>query len=442
MEHLVKFKSDLMGIFSKTLQHQNLDINLAALQAVSNFLQIAEGKDAREFVVLLPQMAQVPIKALQADDETILEDALVEFNEIAEIEPKFFRKHFKDLFAAFTPIVAKKDYANNTIRHQPVEFFVTSVERMPSIIKKDEETLRALLDVIFKLMIDIDEDIEDSWMRPKEGFKADEEEEEDDSVHFGKSCVDRLVSSVGEEIMLPLLSQLVQNTISNDSDWRFKNAGLMALSQVGEYIDEISKIAPMIPIVIQHLMHPNPKIRYAALHCLGQISDDMTEEFQSNFHEQVLPAILTTLADPVPRVQAHACAALTNFFEGTSEEIAQLYIANTLPKLSELIQNGISIIKENAVTALASLAEAAKENFAPYFDQCVVFLCGYLVQFNEPCYKQFKGQVIEAITIIAASVGLDKFRPHAPTVISAMLEIQNKQLDSRDPQKTYLLSAW
>ena len=57
MDHLVKFKTDLMGIFAKTLQHKSLDINLAALQAVSNFLQIAEGKDAREFVTLLPLMA-------------------------------------------------------------------------------------------------------------------------------------------------------------------------------------------------------------------------------------------------------------------------------------------------------------------------------------------------------------------------------------------------
>lgn len=38
MDHLVKFKADLMGIFQKTLAHSSLDINLAALQAVSNFL--------------------------------------------------------------------------------------------------------------------------------------------------------------------------------------------------------------------------------------------------------------------------------------------------------------------------------------------------------------------------------------------------------------------
>jgi len=148
------------------------------------------------------------------------------------------------------------------------------------------------------------------------------------------------------------------------------------------------------------------------------------------------------LNDPVPRVQAHACAALTNFFEGCSEEIAAQYIKATLPRLSELIQTGISIIKENGVTALASLAEAAKSGFDEYFDDCIKFLCGYLGAFNEPHYKQFKGQVIESITIVAASVGLDKFRPHAATVINAMLEVQNKQLDSKDPQRTYLLSAW
>ena len=391
MDHLVKFKGDLMGIFAKTMSHKSLDINLAALQAVSNFLQIAEGKDAREFGALLPAMVQVPLKALQEDDETVLEDALVEFNEMAEIEPKFFRKNFKDLFLALSAIVAKNDYTNPTIRHQPVEFFVTVVERLPAVVKKDQDTLKALLDLVFKLMIDIDSDIDELWMRPKEGFKADEEEEDEDSVHFGKTCVDRLVSSIGDEIMLPLLSTLVQATLANNDDWRYKNAGLMALSQVGEYLDDINKIAPMVPVVIQHLQHPNPKIRYAAIHCIGQMADDMTEDFQETFHESVLPALAQMLDDPIPRVQAHACAALTNFFEGCSEEIVVNYIQAIMPKLCQLIQVGISIIKENAVTALASLAEAAKENFGAYFEQCLGFLCSYLAGFNEPQYKQFKG---------------------------------------------------
>lgn len=66
---------------------------------------------------LLPQMAEVALKAVREDDETVLEDTLVEFNEMAEIEPKFFRKNFKDLFVAFSPIVGKSDFTNTTIRH-------------------------------------------------------------------------------------------------------------------------------------------------------------------------------------------------------------------------------------------------------------------------------------------------------------------------------------
>lgn len=62
-------------------------------------------------------MANVPIKALSLDDETILEDALVEFNELAEMEPKFFSKNFRDLYDLFVTIVAKNDYTNVTIRH-------------------------------------------------------------------------------------------------------------------------------------------------------------------------------------------------------------------------------------------------------------------------------------------------------------------------------------
>ena len=57
----------------------------------------------------------------------------------------------------------------------------------------------------------------------------------------------------------------------------------MAFSQVGEYINDIQNISAMVPVVVQHLQHQNSKIRYAALHCIGQISDDMTEEFQETY---------------------------------------------------------------------------------------------------------------------------------------------------------------
>lgn len=254
IDHLVKFKDDLLGIFKKTLNHSSLDIKLASLQAVSNYLQTVEQQDTKKFVQLIPDMYNVIRSAATEGDEVVLQDAFIEFNEIAEIEPKFFQTKFKDIFQNTKHIVGEQDLANQQIRQQPIEFFVTVIERIPSIAKKDTEMLKELIELIFKLMIDIDQDIEESWLRPKEGYKEnDEGEDGEDNVNFGKGCIDKIISAVGDELCLPILSAIVSNTITNDSDWRYKNAALMAFSQVGEYIDDVSKIGAMVPIVLQHL---------------------------------------------------------------------------------------------------------------------------------------------------------------------------------------------
>ncbi len=93
-----------------------------------------------------------------------------------------------------------------------------------------------------------------------------------------------------------------------------------------------------------------------------------------------------------------------------------------------LITNGISCIKENGVTAMASLAEACKEKFQPYFGTCMDFLGQFLSdqKYLQPVYKQFRGQVIEALTMICAAVGKEAFAPHANQVISLLINIQSQ----------------
>ena len=56
-------------------------------------------------------------QAFTEEDETVLEDAIVEFNGLAEIEPNFFRNDFKSIYEQFKPIVAYKDFASSTLRH-------------------------------------------------------------------------------------------------------------------------------------------------------------------------------------------------------------------------------------------------------------------------------------------------------------------------------------
>lgn len=202
IDHLNQYKSELYDIFVKTLNHNDLDIKLAALRAVSNYLETVEQKDTKKFIALIPDMVKIVLCAVEQEDEVVLKDALVEFNEIAEIEPKFFQSKFKDIFEGLSPIVTKNrdDFANEQIRQLPIEFFVTVIERIPSIAKKNVELLKNLIEIIFKLMIDIDDSIPESWERPKEGFREKEEEDTncEDNVDFGKSCIDKIISAVGD----------------------------------------------------------------------------------------------------------------------------------------------------------------------------------------------------------------------------------------------------
>lgn len=72
IDHLNKHQNDLIGIFRKTLNHKTLDIKLAALQAVSNYLQTVEQKDVKPMVQLIPDMYNVIRTAASEDDEVIL----------------------------------------------------------------------------------------------------------------------------------------------------------------------------------------------------------------------------------------------------------------------------------------------------------------------------------------------------------------------------------
>ena len=127
----------------------------------------------------------------------------------------------------------------------------------------------------------------------------------------------------------------------------------------------------MFAAILKNVNHENPKIRYAVFHAIGQLSDDLPNDFQKKYHATVLPAMIAALEDQVPRVQAHACAAITNFCQSASKEMLTPHLQAMSAKLGHLIQNGISISKEGATTALGNFVEKIGEDFVPYFAETI-----------------------------------------------------------------------
>ena len=208
-------------------------------------------------------------------------------------------------------------------------------------------------------MIDIDTDIDNDWLNPKPGFKLKDEQEED-SVVFALECVNRIFHSAGEEHTMGPIQILIENLLKNEDDWRFKNAGLHILSQIGEFTSDLDMFnGPLLGSLIAHLNHENPKIRYAAIHCLGQLALDMKNEFTEKYHEHIIPPLFEKLNDPVVRIQAHAASAISNIFENLPTDVGPKYAKTVLPQLLLKLENTSSTcLMEAAVTACSSVAEA------------------------------------------------------------------------------------
>lgn len=54
-------------------------------------------------------------------------------------------------------------------------------------------------------MKNIDEEIEEDWMKPSKGFRSEDTELETDAVHAGMRAFDLIINASGKEKVIPLL---------------------------------------------------------------------------------------------------------------------------------------------------------------------------------------------------------------------------------------------
>ncbi|CAD8204866.1 unnamed protein product [Paramecium octaurelia] len=435
-----KHQADLHTLFIQGLASPDQKIKTATIQAIGNYVTTSEPKQYRAFQDLIPNLMQSALSVTIAD-QTLGEDIMETFSEIVDAEPKFFRKQINVFFNGIAAIF-RESQIEQGLKRIGTETLISLAEKFPRVFKQDKQYLSQLVEMIFFHMIQISQTVTEEWMKPAEGFNDDIQQDEDcETTRFGMSSIDRLIESIGDKEMLPVLSPIV-NQLLQHQDWRYKYAAILALSQVGEYIEEVAEVKPIIDLVSPMLSDSNPMIRYAVCHAIGQIADDMKPKFQENYLHLIVPQFLTRLqVEDVPRVTSHILAALTNFVEGTETGI-ESYLQNLIQLTIQYLNNGISIVKENAMSALAATAESSKQQFLPYVNEIVPLLFQVFQNHQNKEYRQLKGQTIETITLIASAVGQASFQPFLAETVRILIQVQTSQLEAVDPQKSYVLSGW
>ncbi|XP_061548933.1 importin-5 [Phycodurus eques] len=423
----------------------NPQIRTLAARAAASFVLSNEGNTAllKHFSDLLPGILQAVNDSCYQGDDSVLKSLV----EIADTAPKYLRPNLEATLQLCLKLCADTNLPNMH-RQLALEVIVTLSETAAAMLRKHTDIVAQSVPQMLAMMVDLEED--EDWAM------ADELEDDDfdSNAVAGESALDRIACGLGGKIILPLIKQHIRQMLQN-SDWKYRHAGLMALSAIGEGChQQMEAILNETVISVLHFCaDPHPRVRYAACNAIGQMATDFAPTFQKKFHDKVISALLQTMDDQSnPRVQAHAAAALINFTEDCPKSLLIPYLESLVQhlhvimvtKLQELFQKGTKLVLEQVVTSIASVADTAEEKFVPYYDLFMPSLKHIVEIAVQKELRLLRGKTIECISLIGLAVGKEKFMPDAYAVMQLLLKTQTdfNDLDDDDPQISYMISAW
>ncbi|KAL1022067.1 hypothetical protein UPYG_G00021780 [Umbra pygmaea] len=424
---------------------ENPQIRTLAARAAASFVLSNEGNAAllKHFADLLPGILQAVNESCYQGDDSVLKSLV----EIADTAPKYLRPNLEATLQLSLKLCADASLTNMQ-RQLALEVIVTLSETAAAMLRKHTTIVASSIPQMLAMMVDLEED--------EEWAMADELEDDDfdSNAVAGESALDRIACGLGGKIVLPMIKQHIMTMLQNP-DWKYRHAGLMALSAIGEGCHQQMEaiLNEIVSFVLLFCQDPHPRVRYAACNAIGQMATDFAPTFQKKFHDKVISALLQTMEDQTnPRVQAHAAAALINFTEDCPKSLLVPYLDSLVQhlhvimvaKLQELVQEGTKLVLEQVVTSIASVADTAEEKFVPYYDMFMPSLKHIVENAVQKELRLLRGKTIECISLIGLAVGKEKFMPDASAVMQLLLRTQTdfNDLEDDDPQISYMISAW
>ncbi|KAK6945426.1 hypothetical protein RJ641_026528 [Dillenia turbinata] len=442
-ETLMPYLNTLHSVFLQCLSSSsNSDVRIAALGAAINFIQcLSSASEWDKFQDLLPPMMQTLTEALNCGQEATAQEALELMIELAGTEPRFLRRQLVDVVSAMLQIAEAESLEEGT-RHLAIEFVITLAEareRAPGMMRKLPQFISRLFAILMKMLLDIED--EPVWHAAE---TEDEDAGESSNYGVGQECLDRLSIALGGNTIVPVASEVFQAYLAAP-EWEKHHAALIALAQIAEGCSKvmIKNLEQVISMVLNSFQDPHPRVRWAAINAIGQLSTDLGPDLQVKYHHRVLPALAAAMEEfQNPRVQAHAASAVLNFSENCTPDILTPYLDGIVSKLLVLLETRKQMVQEGALTALASVADSSQEHFQKYYDAVMPYLKAILVNATDKSNRMLRAKSMECISLVGMAVGKEKFRDDAKQVMEVLMSLQGSQMENDDPTTSYMLQAW
>lgn len=433
--------NEILPVFNAGFQDGDDAVRISACTAFVAFFRDLPKKEWHSLSPLLPNLLNSLPGFLQNNQDQALCSVLESLIDLVELAPKMFKDMFPTIIE-FCAAVSKNKQLDSGARMAALELLTTFSEVSPSMCKSTPSYTDNMVLITLSMLTEVCIDDEEA----SEWNNNDDTEDDDDEPEYdaARQALDRVALKLnGQALAGPLFQYLP--TMCQSTEWRERQAALMALSSVAEGCSDVlmSEIPKLLDMILPLLDDPHPRVQYACCNALGQMSTDFADVIQRTSAHRILPGLISKLTTKsVFRVQAHAAAALVNFSEVASKEILEPYLDDLLNNLLGLLQSPKRYVQEQVLTTIAIIADAAEKKFIKYYDTLMPLLTDVLRTDMGTENRLLKAKCIECSTLIALAVGKEKFLEHSQDLIQLFGHLQETITGDDDPVKQYLEQGW
>ena len=401
-------------------------------QAVLIVSSIAEHLPARFWKPFQQSFGQPMLKVIKSicdsGNEDEVRDCLESLIGVIEEESLFFKPFLGDLVGLCFQIANGKDDLEDGTRQLAFELIISLAEKKSKLCLKIPNFVQLAIRTSMSFMLEM----EDSDVAQWAARFSDTDGDEATNYDIGEENVDRFAQSLGGEVVLPVVFAIVGEFIRGD--WQHKVAAIMTLSQCAEVIEDEAHTDAVVQLLLEQVADAHPRVRYAALHAIGQSSTDCAPHMQEAWHEQILPALTRAIDDPILRVGSHACAAFVNFAEECDVDVLLPHMDVLMEKLfRRLSSSNVRQVRENAITAIAVIAGVSEKHFVRFYPHVMPLLKEIVLGAVTKEERTLRGKAFECLSLLGIAVGKETFAPDAIEAMGAIVTLQQQnELDDEE----------
>ena len=447
----------------------SIQVQVTTLKAYcSILLSLSSRPDGQEsyqsqMYALLPQTLRVFERVLTQGDESRANEILESFIDLAMEHPACFEPYLSHVCQAmiFTTRSISLDVQT---RELALECLLSLMENS-SPQSSNQLVQTELIPLVMDCMSEVHDD--DQWHVKFDDpqtfteFGSEEDLEDNQLSETGAAALDRISSCMDGSLILPLVLPIVDDFLfqANLEHWQKRRAGLYALSILSDGCKR--QMFPHLDRMVLNMVLPfgtadhHPRVRYAAMHCLGQLAEDFGrvksgKNFQARYYAHFVPHVLSVFKNPkeVPRIHALAASALINFctVECCKSSHVAPYQDELLRTLGQLLRQHQSYraVQEQVITAVACLAKILGDGFLAYYSVFMPLAEQVLRTASGKENGLLRGKAVECMTLIGQGVGLEVFRADAHPLMQLLLsslQLEKSSEHDDDVERQYMIQA-